>query len=239
VTLINSYIAPTSWASIENPDNVAKFGSIASQLPKYNYDPAKAKSLLDAAGWTVGADGIREKNGKKLKIDWLTTTKSYRKSIATIQQQMLRAIGIDSSPDPQPAAQVFADPPDGPLYSGSYGDYGVVVFAWAFTSDEPAAVGTFDTSQIPAEANSNSGGNDMFWSNPAADKFAEAAESALGHSDARIQAYMNHQLAVAKDVPTIPLFALPTTWMARNDIQNFKPDAYQFNWNTQQWFLPK
>ncbi len=29
------------------------------------YDAEKAKSLLDEAGWKEGADGIREKNGKK------------------------------------------------------------------------------------------------------------------------------------------------------------------------------
>jgi len=239
VVLSNSYIPSTSWASIENAANAKKFPDIANKLTKYTYDTAKAKALLDEAGWKVGADGIREKNGKKLKINWLTTTKSYRKSIATIQQQMMRDIGIDSVPDVQPSGQVFADPPDGPLYSGSYGDFGVVVFAWAFTTDEPASVSTFDCSQVPAEANSNSGGNDTFWCNAEADKSARAAESALGHSDARIKAYMEHQLAVATELPSFPLFALPTSWMVRADVQNFKPDAYQFNYNAQQWFLPK
>jgi len=33
-----------------------------------DYDPDKAKADLDAAGWKAGADGIREKNGKKLEI---------------------------------------------------------------------------------------------------------------------------------------------------------------------------
>lgn len=33
-----------------------------------DYDPEKAKADLDAAGWKAGADGIREKDGKKLEI---------------------------------------------------------------------------------------------------------------------------------------------------------------------------
>jgi peptide/nickel transport system substrate-binding protein len=239
ITLINSYIPATNWASIENPDNAKKFPDIANQLTKYTYNVDKAKSLLDAAGWTVGSDGIREKGGKKLKITWLTTTKAYRVKIATIQQQYMKAIGIDSTPNPVPSSQTFAPPPDGPLYSGSYGDFGVIMFAYGFTTDEPAAVGTFDSTQIPSAANGFAGGNDLFWSNADADKYAREAESYIGRPDARIKAYMNHQLIVNQQLPTAPLFALPTIWLANKNISNFKPDAYQFNFNAQQWYLGK
>ena len=34
----------------------------------WSYDPEAAKKLLDEAGWTVGADGIREKDGQKLSL---------------------------------------------------------------------------------------------------------------------------------------------------------------------------
>lgn len=36
---------------------------------KLAYDPEKAKALLDEAGWVVGADGIREKDGVKLELN--------------------------------------------------------------------------------------------------------------------------------------------------------------------------
>lgn len=41
-------------------------------IKKYNYDVAKAKKLLDEAGWKIGKDGIREKDGTKLKFAILT-----------------------------------------------------------------------------------------------------------------------------------------------------------------------
>src|SRR5207244_7199246 len=37
-------------------------------VKKYPYDPTAAKKLLDDAGWTAGADGIREKGGEKLSL---------------------------------------------------------------------------------------------------------------------------------------------------------------------------
>ncbi len=63
----------------------------------YPYDPAKAKKLLDEAGWKVGSGGIREKDGKKLTVDMWTrkgsTPGDYE--ISELVQGMLKAVGVD------------------------------------------------------------------------------------------------------------------------------------------------
>lgn len=60
------------------------------------YDPEGAKSALDAAGWTVGSDGIREKDGKKLSINWLTYPgRQELPLLAESAQATLKEIGID------------------------------------------------------------------------------------------------------------------------------------------------
>jgi len=41
-------------------------------LNTYEYSPEKAKQLLDDAGWKVGSDGIREKDGERLSIRFLS-----------------------------------------------------------------------------------------------------------------------------------------------------------------------
>ncbi len=41
---------------------------------KYDFNPEKAIELLEASGWMVGEDGIREKNGKKLTLKFLAST---------------------------------------------------------------------------------------------------------------------------------------------------------------------
>jgi peptide/nickel transport system substrate-binding protein len=67
-----------------------------SGVKKYPYDPARARALLDAAGWRVGPDGVRAKNGTRLDFELLVNQGS-----AFVIDEMLaftadmRAIGID------------------------------------------------------------------------------------------------------------------------------------------------
>ena len=70
-----------AWSGIGNPGlsplpaNMVPGGDVSSlKQYDYAYDPAKAMQLLEAAGWKVGADGIRVKNGQPLVLDFVTTS---------------------------------------------------------------------------------------------------------------------------------------------------------------------
>lgn len=78
--------------------------SVCDKMPWYNeeaevsYDPEGAAALLDEAGWTVGADGIREKDGvcAELKILY-PASDSVRQALAADTQNQLRELGIETS----------------------------------------------------------------------------------------------------------------------------------------------
>jgi peptide/nickel transport system substrate-binding protein len=58
----------------------------------YDYDPEMAMQVLEEAGWTVGDDGIREKNGQKLEVlmaTWETL------GVEEVIQAQFREVGID------------------------------------------------------------------------------------------------------------------------------------------------
>jgi peptide/nickel transport system substrate-binding protein len=62
----------------------------------YPYDQAKAKSLLDEAGWKdTNGDGIREKNGQPLKLVWPTFGWQSMDKMAQVVQAQLKELGID------------------------------------------------------------------------------------------------------------------------------------------------
>lgn len=81
--------AATSILAHTTPD----YTSLARDL---TLDAAKAKSLLDEAGWRTGPDGIRVKNGKKLSlaITWIPNAATNQPALELVQQQ-LKAVGIE------------------------------------------------------------------------------------------------------------------------------------------------
>ncbi|MFE1666119.1 TIGR04028 family ABC transporter substrate-binding protein [Microbacterium sp. P02] len=62
----------------------------------YEYDPDKAAQLLDDAGWAVGSDGIREKDGQKLSLTFNDALPQPRsKEVVTLIQEQLAGLGVE------------------------------------------------------------------------------------------------------------------------------------------------
>jgi peptide/nickel transport system substrate-binding protein len=75
-------------------------GSLApytSTVKGFQFDQEKAKSLLDAAGWKPGAGGVREKGGRRLKLQLVSGFPSAEthKPIPTFLQSQLKSVGMD------------------------------------------------------------------------------------------------------------------------------------------------
>ena len=75
--------------------------SVCDQLPWYNeasqveYDPEEAAALLDQAGWTLGEDGVREKDGQKAELHLLYATgDSVRQALAADFAGQMEELGI-------------------------------------------------------------------------------------------------------------------------------------------------
>ena len=67
------------------PDNV-----------KISYDPARSNALLDEAGWAMGPDGIRVKDGQPLKVSLWTQSDSIFRRLTEVVQAELKAVGIQA-----------------------------------------------------------------------------------------------------------------------------------------------
>jgi peptide/nickel transport system substrate-binding protein len=85
-------------------------------------DPVAAGKLLDDAGWTLGADGVRAKNGEPLQLQFIAYDGSASVSSLSLQvAQMLRAVGIDVSyKSYSPSLYFLPAASGGPVLSGRY-----------------------------------------------------------------------------------------------------------------------
>ena len=183
-----------------------------NDIVHYPYDPAKAKALLDADGWTVGPDGVRVKDGQRLEFSIATQTESTAgKAFETVLQRQWRDVGIQADVKNYPSSQFFDNSTNGILQGGHYD---VATFAWAGAADP-------DDSAIYSGDNlAPHGQNAMFWNNRAATvAMNDALKTVEQGRRKRDYAIVQQQLAL--DVPTIVLFFRQDVYIYNSDLKGF------------------
>jgi peptide/nickel transport system substrate-binding protein len=201
---------------------------------KYPFNPDQARQLLDQAGWTVGSDGVRVKNGQRLSLKYQSTGIALRKKTMPLVKDHLARVGIEVNIEEVPAQTYFGS--TGPLRRGSLemGEYATVG-----TLDSGVdVITTFGSRFIPSEANNFGGQNYARWKNSTADQLINTQANTLvpGTRKAAMDAL---QLLLAEELPTIPLFFRPNVTAATNRLANWKPEyaANGYTWNVWEWDL--
>lgn len=181
------------------------------------YDLNKANQILDNAGWKRGPDGVREKNGVRLDLDFATATGTVINDQLIEQlRQTWKQIGVNITVSHYLNTLLFAQYQDGGiLYRGKFD---IAYFAWGLD-----AIGDFSSiyscEQIPPN-----GQNILHWCNPVANKamndlYAHYDQAQRNVDDATVMTQLN------KDVPTIVLMGTAALWVYNKDLQNFHPGA--------------
>ena len=90
--------------------------------PDIPYDPAGARALLDAAGWTVGPGGVRQKHGERMQVLLVIQAATPGDAIiANAVAQYERAIGVDVAVKAYQVTQFVAPATqNGPVYGGKF-----------------------------------------------------------------------------------------------------------------------
>ena len=93
----------------------------------YTYDPEKAKSLLDEAGWVAGSDGIRAKDGIKLSFEFLYDDPSaINQQLIPYLQEVWGDIGIEITPVATPVPALIDAYASGNFTAGMLGfEFGI------------------------------------------------------------------------------------------------------------------
>ncbi len=146
---------------------------------KYAFDVDKANKILDEAGWKRGADGIREKDGKKLKYVFQTSTNAPRQKTQAIIKQACERAGIEIEIKAVIASVFFSSDVGNPdTYSKFYAD--MEMYNTTQPQPDPERFLNQCVSwEIATKDNKWLGRNNSRWSDPEADKAYKAAQKEL------------------------------------------------------------
>jgi len=201
-------------------------------IDKYPFDPARARALLQEAGFTPGPDGIlRNAAGQKLSLELNTTAGNrVREQVEQIIQQNLRQIGVEITIQNFPARVYFGEITNRRKYKA------LAEYAWVLspTSDCDQL---YTSDGIPNEANGWAGQNYPGYKNADMDKACKAASREIDEA-ARNKLLNDTAKIFARDLPAIPMYVWVSTAAAKTGLENFT--AVQLSgtyetWNAHRW----
>jgi peptide/nickel transport system substrate-binding protein len=145
---------------------------------RWEFNPAKAATMLDAAGWTPGAGGVREKGGRRLKFLFQTSINAPRqKTQALVKQAALKA-GVEIEVKAVTGSVFFSTDPGNPDTYGKF-QADLQMFTAGGTIDPPRSLLRFVSWEVATKANKWSGINLSRWRHADYDRDFRQAEREL------------------------------------------------------------
>ncbi|HRP99381.1 MAG TPA: peptide ABC transporter substrate-binding protein [Terrimesophilobacter sp.] len=179
------------------------FGSVWRSATKY--DPQAAADVLEDAGWVLGPDGVRERDGVRASLRFQTISGDQDRVLyQQVIQQNLADLGIELTIDNVPAGQIFAPYEAGGLLAT--GDYDIIMSRDGRYADPGLWVYTFASISIPSEENGGQGFTYSHWRNAEYDELGYLASITLDFDERAALLAQIDELFVSERV-AIPVFA--------------------------------
>ena len=176
-----------------------------------------AKKTLEADGWTLGPDGIYQKNGQRFSVSISHSNIPRRDQTVQIIQSQAKAAGIEIKNDNDPS-----------FLSGgrvSTGNWDIALFAW---SQPP-----FKSQTQPIYTT----GGQQNWQSYSDPKVDNLLQQAVVQTDdaAATKLYQQADQAIAQDYASLPLFAVPSMWAFQGIDKVYMQSYLGALWNAGEW----
>lgn len=230
-TIVNDLLNPeVNPVSVTFWDSTSPYGN--PNLSPYPYDPEEAKRLLDEAGWVDSdGDGIRDKDGVKLELRYITNQRQLRKDVQAVVAQQWSLVGI--------AAKLENYSSD--VYWNSYntggpqaqGLYDIAQYSSVGSFPDPEASANWLCSEISSAENPE-GANWQGYCSEEMDALLKQQAVTLD-TQARINLY--HQIAqlMYDEVIYIGMWKDPDLWSVNTRLQNVRLSGATPFWNCEEW----
>jgi peptide/nickel transport system substrate-binding protein len=218
----------TGYATANFLNNPERF---RSKNMKYEFSVEKANAVLEAAGWKRGSDGIRTKDGKKLRFTFQTSINQPRQKTQQIIKQACQKAGIDLELKAVMASVYFSSDVANPdTYTKFYCD--MQMYTTTMTQPDPQVfMEQFTTAEVATKANKWQGRNISRWRSDEYDKVFHAAQNDLDPvRRASLFVKMNDLVITGRHI--IPVVGRP-----RTSTQSSKLKSVLSGWDNDLWLL--
>lgn len=200
-TIVNTILRGTGRVAtgMLSPENWAYDADVTG----YSYDPAKARQLLEEAGYPAGSSGMRG-----LSFEYKTTPEGAR--LGEVFQAMLQRVGIELTLRTLDFATYYADI--------QAGNFDLTSLQWVGINDPNSYYMVFDSNRMPPH-----GENRGHYSNPAMNRLVEVGMSTID-PEVRKKIYAQVQQLAAEDLPYVSLWWVDNVAVIDRRLVGF--DAY-------------
>jgi peptide/nickel transport system substrate-binding protein len=206
-----------------------------SNNTKWEFNIEKANQLLEAGGWKRGPDGIRAKDGRKLRLVYQTSINAPRQKTQAVVKQACQKAGIEVELKSITASVFFSSDVANPdTYAKFYCDlqmYNVLMNE----PDPEFFMNQFVSWEIASKENKWQGRNITRWHSEEYDKAYRAAEGELDPVK-RAALFIRMNDLVCNDHPVIPVVNRPKVEALANKLH--APGSGWDNdlWNLKDWY---
>lgn len=189
-------------------------GEHADRVKPVAHDPARARRVLDAAGWAPGPDGIRSKDGRRLSLTLIGWAEVSDAAFQVLQAQ-LREVGIEVT---------IRKAPDEPTYKTFYRntEFDLDLEVPNQNDGNPAFLPVL-------RMYSQSEGTHRFAPGGRFDTWAQRALSAAGRDDAQRAAAEMMQILINEEFIVIPVAGVYRMYGMRGEVDLRVPHPSQTN----------
>ncbi len=206
-----------------------------SKATKWEFNIDKANQILEAAGWKKGPDGIRAKDGKKLKLVYQTSINTPRQKNQAIVKQACQKAGIDVELKSVTASVYFSSDVANPdTYTKFYCD--IQMYTTTMTQPDPELfMNQFCSWEVATKENKWQGRNITRWRSEEYDKTFREAEGELDPVKRAALFIKMNELAINNQV-VIPVVYRPRvaaiSSKLKADLSGWDNDL----WNLKDWY---
>jgi peptide/nickel transport system substrate-binding protein len=220
---------PATANFLNNPEPVR------SKNTSYEFNIDKANAILDKAGWAKGADGVRAKDGKKLKFVFQTSINQPRQKTQAIFKQACQKAGIDIEVKAVVASVFFSSDVANPdTYPHFYTD--LQMYTTTMTQPDPEIfMSQFCSWEAAAKDNKWQGRNITRWQSKEYDDVFKAAQGELDPVKRAALFIKMNDLVIADQVVIPVVYRRGAQGVANNLVCEMS--GWDNNtWDLQNWF---